>query len=469
MFLSSLLSVFTGAWMLAAVPFTVTVKSAGYSARSDGETVTVTQVVKKGSADKAGLKTGMTLLRISMPVRSFTSHTPLPLLNEADLLDALTPQPGEYLELRVASKGPKKKGPGSVLIQSREPVPDNPFPVMPLSKEQLERLSAQQMGLYFARLAQSTNEAMSGPVFRVSQKTTAYVAKERLEGVEGGGYTPLQVHPRLILELDCGGPLEKVELRGDAGFQARTLRPDAANSTAARFVVDPPLWTSEDVVQGCASARTTHMRTLHGSLSCQGRPVMERDIPVTLTVSCDESIPQRVASARDLLSLEEPWDILVGDTAPLNVAVYLDRLIPRPTEVALVELDEGGKAVQRHATLELPQELQAQKLQVSLDTTRARTARLAVKVRFADGGIWMSEPQKRLIRSKEQVEANAKLEPLAERLGEKFKDPCADLAATNAWLNEQPDLIFASDDATQPYFFYSVAGTHGTVKVACPR
>lgn len=107
MFLASLLSVFAGAWMFAAAPFTVTMKSAGYSASSDGETVTVTRVEPKSVAAEAGLQPGMKVKSISMPARAFIK-VPLAQLGAADLQDALTPQPGESLWLKV---DPPPKGP----------------------------------------------------------------------------------------------------------------------------------------------------------------------------------------------------------------------------------------------------------------------------------------------------------------------------------------------------------------------
>ncbi|RYZ43522.1 MAG: hypothetical protein EOO71_03430 [Myxococcaceae bacterium] len=476
MFLSSLLSVFTGAGLLAAVPFTVTVKSAGYSARSDGETVTVTQVVKKGIADKAGLQTGMTLLRISMPMRGFTSRTPLPQLNEADLQDALTPQPGEYLELNVASKDPKKKGPPSVFLQSREPVPDNPFPIVPIPKEQLSRLTSQQMNLYFVRLAQSANEARNQPVLKTEQETTAHVVKGRLEGVDGGGYTTLQVHPRLILEADCHSALEKVELSSDAGFKALTLRPAATDRTAERFVLDLPLWKTQDVVQGCTSARTALERTLRVRLSCQGKPALERDVPVKLTVSCSDTLPETLSYARKVLFLREPYEVLVGDKEPLTVDVWLERIIPRPTEAALVELDAGGKVLKRVMALPIPADpRERQTLQAPLDTTSARTLRLAVEARFADGSNWVGAPETREIRTQEQVDAltrqvvegRAKMDAFEKRFAAKFADPCKDLPATMKWLQAQTDLEYASAEEDGHSFSYKVKGALAPLVFSC--
>ncbi|RKH20666.1 hypothetical protein D7X74_03555 [Corallococcus sp. CA047B] len=473
MFLASLLSVFTGAWLLAATPFTVTVKSAGYSARSDGETVTVTQVVKKGLADTAGLQTGMTLVRIITPIRRFTSRAPLPQLTEDELLDALTPPPGELLQLTVASKDPKKKGPGSVFLQSREPVPDNMFPVVPLPKEKLERLTMLQMNYYFARLAQAAEAEKNKPTLEAEQETRAYVVKGQLAGVMGGGFTPLQTHARLILKADCHSPLEKVELSGGAGFQALTLRPDSANQTYKRFVVDLPLWPVRDVVQGCASPRPPFERTLSVGMSCQGKPVLKRDVPVKLTVHCEEPLPGEVTYGRQVLYLVDPWEFLVGDTKPLLARVSLDKLIPRPAEATLVELDAAGKVSRRHASL--PTDSHEQELKLTLDTKEARTARLAVEVRFADGSHWMSASETREILSQEQVdartrrvvEARAKLDAFEKRFFEKFDDPCKDLPATMKWLQAQTDLEYASAEKDGHSFSYKVKGALAPLAFSC--
>ncbi|RKH44871.1 PDZ domain-containing protein [Corallococcus sicarius] len=471
MFLNSLLSVFAGAWLLAAAPFTVTVKSAGYSARSDGETVTVSQVIKKGLADKAGLKKGMTLLSITMPIRPFTSNTPLAQLNKAELQDALTPPPGELLELRVASDGP-----GSVLLQSREPFPDNPFPVVPLAKEQLERLTPLQMNLYFARLSQFASEARNQPVLKTEQETTAHVVKGRLEGVEGGGYTSLQVHPRLILDAECQSPLEKVELRGGAGFKALTLRPDAPDRTGKRFVLDLPLWKAGDVVQACARARTSLERTLHVRMSCQGRPALERDVPVKLTVSCSDTLPATLSYERKVLFLEKPYEFLVGDKEPLTVQVWLERLMPRPAKAALVELDAGGKVLKRIMEIPIPADpRERQTFQVPLDTTTSHTVRLAIEARFADGTTWLGAPETREIRTQEQVDARtrrvvegrAKMDAFEKRFAEQFNDPCVDLPATMKWLQAQSDLEYASAEESGHSFSYKVEGALAPLIFSC--
>ncbi|MCY1039696.1 PDZ domain-containing protein [Corallococcus sp. bb12-1] len=473
MFLASLLSFFTGAWLLAAAPFTVTMKPAGYSARSDGETVTVSQVVKGGIADKAGLQTGMTLLRIDMPFRRFTSRTPLPQLTEDELLDALTPQPGELLQLGVASKDPRKKGPWTVLLQNQEPFPDNLFPVVPLPKERMDRLTLHQMNHYFARLAQAAEAEKNKPTLEAEQEASAYVVKGRLEGMMGGGFTPLQAHARLILKANCHSPLEKVELSGGAGFQARTLRPDSAIQTYQRFVVDLPLWSVRDVVQGCASPQPPFERGLNVSMSCQGKPVLKRDVAVKLTVHCEEALPGAVTYGRQVVHLAAPWEFLVGDTTPLSARVSIDKLIPRPAEATLVELDAAGKVLRRHASL--PTDAHDQEFKVTLDTKEARTARLAVEVRFADGSNWVSAPETREVLTQEQVdarirevrEARAKLDAFEKHFFEKFDDPCKDLPATMEWLQAQTDLEYASAEKDGHSFSYKVKGALAPLAFSC--
>ncbi|NOJ92223.1 hypothetical protein D7W82_05700 [Corallococcus sp. CA049B] len=45
-------------------------------------------------------------------------------------------------------------------------------------------------------------------------------------------------------------------------------------------------------------------------------------------------------------------------------------------------------------------------VEVALDTTVARTARLALEARYSDGSTWLSEPRTREIRSQAQQEVD---------------------------------------------------------------
>ncbi|MFB1481701.1 hypothetical protein [Corallococcus sp. RDP092CA] len=155
MFLASLLSVFAGAWMFAAAPFTVTMKSAGDSARSDG------------------------------------------------------PQPAEAPWLRVETR----QGPDQRILKSREPLPDNPFPVMPLTAAQQARLTPMQHSRDQQQLA---IDMFRRPRIDASQSTTVYVLEGKLSGVEGGGATPLWLHPDIPLGISCSNGPEKV--KGHSSF-----------------------------------------------------------------------------------------------------------------------------------------------------------------------------------------------------------------------------------------------------------
>ncbi|MBJ6759176.1 hypothetical protein JGU66_00285 [Myxococcaceae bacterium JPH2] len=476
MVVSALLSVFTSAWVFAAAPFTVTLKSVGYSARSDGEQVTVSRVEQGSVADRAGLEPGMILVRISEPPRGFTSRTPLAQLKEADLLDALTPQPAEYLELKVRAEGAMKRSRSRVILQSPEPLPDNPFPTVPLPPEQMARLTPRQLSLYFARLAVAGSEARNRPRLQVSQETTAHVVKGRLAGVDGGGFTPLWIHPSLVLDADCHGPLQEVALRGGEGGPSRTLKPDSMGRTQERFTVDLPLWSTREVIQGCSKEGPVFERRLHASLSCQGKPTLEQDIPVKLTVRCADAPPRGFVARRLLLFLDEPTAFLVGDQASVQGEVDFDKILPRPAEAALVELDAAGAVSRR--ILAIPMDSKTRpKAQAPLDTTNARTVRLAIEARFADGSTWIGEPQTREIRTPAQVEAlnqrvtehRAKLDAFEKRFAAQFDDPCQNLSATMTWLRAQDELEYASAEDDGHSFSYNVKGGLAPVIFNCHR
>ncbi|AFE07123.1 hypothetical protein COCOR_06780 [Corallococcus coralloides DSM 2259] len=471
MFLASLLSVFAGAWMFAAAPFTVTMKSAGYSARSDGETVTVTQVEPKSVAAEAGLQPGMKVKRIDMPARAFIK-VPLAQLDATDLQDALTPQPGESLWLKVE----RAKGTTQVVLQSREPLPDHPFPSVPLTQAQLERLTPMQLGLYHARLQQAVLEEHERPRFDAMQDTTAYVMQGKLVGVEGGGATPLWLHPRIDLQATCLTGVESVELVSTAKGVRRTLGPEDSRYPGTKtFDLTPALWPVPRVLQQCEGAPKPLEQSLRIKLTCKGKPPLERDVAMKLAVRCNVPSPVTLRP----LDLREPWDFMVGDKTPLQVDVSAHQLIPRPTEATLVEVDAKGRVTRRLMPLPLGRNAHASSIpvKVALDTTVARTARLALEARFSDGSTWISEPRTRDIRSqaqreaddREAVEAHAKLEAFGKRLAAKFPEPCADLPATMKWLEAQPDLEYASSEEDGHSFAYKVKGALAPLIFSCHR
>ncbi|RKG83061.1 hypothetical protein D7W79_00855 [Corallococcus exercitus] len=460
MFLASLLSVFTGAWLFAAAPFTVTMKSAGYSARSDGKTVTVTRVVPKSVAAEAGLEKGMKVTGVPQPFRAFIK-VPLPQLGATDLQDALTPQPAEDLWLRVETK----RGPDQLILKSREPLPDNPFPVMPLTAAQQERLTPLQANRYQARMVQSAMEAMRRPRAELRQRTTAYVVKGRLTGIDGGGATPLWLHPSMELRTPCGDRLEKVELSSATGDVNLTLRPGDAGASGGSFELAPPLWPVQQVLQ-CKDTATALERTLHVKLSCEGLPPGEHDVSVKLTVRCDD-LHSQPGPAQPPLVLEEPKDFLVGDKTPLQMKVFAHQLVPRPTEATLVELDAQGQVLRRLTPVPLGKNAHEPglPLQVTLDTTARRTARLALEVRFSDGSTWLSEPQTREIRTPAQVEAlrrealevNDRATAFLEDLHDRFSAPCGDVPTTMKWILAHPAIEAAHTGYYKLY--YKVKGS----------
>ncbi|RKG62538.1 hypothetical protein D7X30_04430 [Corallococcus sp. AB011P] len=443
MFLASLLSAFAGAWMFAAAPFTVTMKSAGYSARSDGETVTVTRVEPKSVAAEAGLQKGMKVTGITQPPRGFT-RVPLPQLDATDLQDALTPQPAETLWLQVETK----RGSDQLILKSREPLPDNPFPVVPLTDAQQARLTPNQASRYQQRLVQFAVEAMRRPQVEARQNTTAYVMKGKLSGIDGGGATPLWLHPSIELRHTCGDSLEKMELSSAAGNVNLTLRPEDATQAGGPIQLAPPLWPMQQVLR-CEGAPTALQQTLHVKLACKGRPPAEHDFNVKLTVRCDD-LHSQPGPAQPPLVLEEPKDFLVGDTTPLQMKVFAHQLVPRPTEATLVELDAQGQVLRRLTPVPMGKNAHEPglPLQVTLDTTARRTARLALDVRFSDGSTWLSEPQTREIRTRAQVEGlrrealetNARASAFLEELNDTFSEPCDDVPTTMKWILAHPAI-----------------------------
>ncbi|NNC05822.1 hypothetical protein HJC10_23560 [Corallococcus exiguus] len=455
MFLASLLSAFAGAWMFAAAPFTVTMKSAGYSARSDGETVTVTRVEPKSVAAEAGLQKGMKVTGITQPPRGFT-RVPLPQLNATDLQDALTPQPAEALWLQVETK----RGSDPLILKSREPLPDNPFPVVPLTAAQQERLTPFQASRYQERLVQSAMEAMRRPRVEARQNTTAYVMKGKLSGIEGGGATPLWLHPSIELRHSCGDSLEKMELSSAAGNVNLTLRPEDAHEAGGPVELAPPLWPVQQVLH-CEGAPTSLQQTLHVKLACKGLPPAEHDFTVKLTVRCDD-LHSHPRPAQPPLVLGEPQDFLMGDKTPLQMKVFAHQLIPRPTEATLVELDAQGQVLRRLAPVPLGKNAREPglPLQVTLDTTARRTARLALDVRFSDGSTWISEPLTREIRTPAQVEelrrekvaAGARASAFLEELNDMFDEPCDDLPTTMKWVLAHPAIESAHGGGRKLYY-----------------
>ncbi|MFP2925032.1 hypothetical protein ACLESO_07395 [Pyxidicoccus sp. 3LG] len=314
------------------------------------------------------------------------------------------------------------------------------------------------------------------PPFEVEQSTTAFVIKGQVQGVEWGGFTPLWVHPSLVLQANCEGRLRKVELRGADTKLLRTLEMPADSTLhGTRFDIDLPVWSVKEVVQQCQTGKASLERSLNATLFCQGQREQKHGFVAKLAVSCDAPVPYLVQAKRDLLlRLGPPYDALrVGSSEPLTVGADLTRMIPRPTEAHLVEADADGKVLRRLAPLALPEELRGQELQVPLDTRSARTVRLAVETRFADGSTWVGgvKTQEIITDTARQArsEADGEMQAFEVRFREKFKDRCADLDATMEWLEEQPEIEVASVAEGGHSFYYKVHGALSGMSYSCHR
>jgi hypothetical protein len=321
------------------------------------------------------------------------------------------------------------------------------------------------MGLAAAPPPRVDPSRLQPPRFHASAlDVTAYVLKGQVDGVENGAFTPLWIHGRLGLQAFCYAPLEKLELSGDKPFTPRTLKAGTAGGTSERFDLSVPLWSTAEALQGCAKGTAVLPRTVHAKLHCQGKPVVEEDIHLKLELRCEQSHP----NAPSVMTLGVPAAFVVGATTPLTVFLHWGQLGPEPLETTLVEVDAEGKVLRRVASVPLPKDvspLSQQTLQVPLDTTTARTARLALETRHADGSRGLSRIQTREIRSPEQQDAaQGRVRAFEKKLAEKFPDTCKDFSSAVKWLRLQPEVEpFPETRYYAMPFHYQLKGLPGSL------
>ncbi|RYZ44861.1 MAG: hypothetical protein EOO72_05260, partial [Myxococcaceae bacterium] len=170
--LSAATSLFTTTWLLAAAPFTVAVEPVGFSVRSNGEEVVITQVVPGGPAAREGLKPGMQIQNLVSPLRP-GSHGPLTNMNEADLRTSLTPTWEEPLIIVV---GTLQKNAMFTLRRTDKP-PRVEFPVIPLPPEQVRLLTVHQQLRYttlLSRVERGEPGPVQAPTLDIQQENTAW-------------------------------------------------------------------------------------------------------------------------------------------------------------------------------------------------------------------------------------------------------------------------------------------------------
>ncbi|MCP3144128.1 PDZ domain-containing protein [Pyxidicoccus xibeiensis] len=476
------LAVMTSA-LLAATPFSVTIEPLGFSARSDGEQVTVEKVKKGSVAAKVGLAPGMRIERINSPMRLF-ARKPITELNETDLHDALMPAWEEplWLTVRVGEKQAEMQ------LARKDRPPAEEFPVIPLPPEQLLRLTPRQHARYMARLGSyynSDSEPQPKPALRLEQGATAHVVGGKLKEVDGGGATPAWVYARATLDANCQRTLEKVVLRGTTPGLPRTFtrKPGFAEYNA-RFEVDLPLWKPAAVTRACTSKTSSLTVPLVADMYCKGVPVQKTKLTATLAVECKQEPAPGDEDLRgdfSLLVLERPGDTLrpgqlaVGAKGNVELRVYLGNVIPRPSEATLVELDAKGKVSRRFGKEKVPEdESSDQTFQVELDTKEPRTVRLALEVRFPDGSVVLGPPEEVEVVTPEQVaeerrqieEAHERMQSFQRKLLDARKDPCEKIEATVAWLKAQPEIEWASGDGSHS-FSYQVKGALAPLIFSC--
>ncbi|CAM3401765.1 hypothetical protein G4177_34530 [Corallococcus sp. ZKHCc1 1396] len=463
--LSAATSLFTTTWLLAAAPFTVAVEPVGFSVRSNGEEVVITQVVPGGPAAREGLKAGMQIQNLVSPLRP-GSHGPLTNMDEADLRTSLTPTWEEPLIIIV---GTLQKNAMFTLQRTDKP-PRVEFPVIPLPPEQVRLLTVHQQLLYttlLSRVERGEPGPVQAPTLDIQQDNTAWVTQGQLQVVDEGGFTGQWVHPRFVLKSNCPERLEKLVVRGGAG-RPQTLRPDPGSRRAAQqFTLDLPLWPVRDVTQGCAKGLTELTASVVAEVSCVNDPVLRKTLPLKLALTCDQPIAGWRVS-RLLLNMGEN-DFLVGAQAVVPLEARLASLIPQATFVTVVEVDDKGKVTRRFATAPVTgkaKEAKEVKTEVALDTKTARTVRLAAELKFADGSTRLTPVESVDILTAEQkakeerdwVEGNEKLRAFTARIQKERPDPCANVAATVEWIQQQPEVSHAWAPKDGHNFNYQVKG-----------
>ncbi|WP_163781921.1 PDZ domain-containing protein [Myxococcus vastator] len=486
MFLAVMTSALTSAWLLTAAPMaitgSVTVEPLGFTVQADGEQVTVTRVERGSVAARAGLEPGMRIERITAPVRRFASG-PITTLSLVDLHDALIPTWDEPLQLQVWADKRFLR----VELARTDPRPAEEFPVIPLPKEQVARLTPRQQAQYHMRLLMNARPPPPRPELTLAQETTAYVVAGALKAMTGGGFTPARVYARATLTATCPGPLEKVVLGGAARGLPQTLLPSDSARGGSKFTVDLPLWAPAAVRRACASTSPPLKVQLRGALHCKGAPVETRDFTATLAVVCNQPTPYMAKDPRNQLALagqsrseDDTWPIKqfeVGENGSLELGARPSEVIPMPSKVALVELDAKGGVARRLQKAKVQETEREQRFQVAIDTKAPRTVRLALELGFPDGSTLRSHPVDVKIVTKEEVaeqdreasESYAKWKAFERKFFDAFRDPCANLPATVTWLQAQPEIKWATSDKHGDSFSYEVKGALAPLLFSCHR
>lgn len=483
MSLAFMTSALTSAWLLTAAPASVTVEPLGFTIRSDGEKVTVTRVKRGSVAARVGLEPGMRIERIVEPRRWF-ARGPIAELSRADLHDALIPTWDEPLILWVLVDTQVLP----VTLARTDPRPAEEFPVVPLPKEQVDRLTELQQTQYGMRLWMLARPPPPKPELKLEQETTAYVVAGALKAMTGGGFTPARVYARATLTARCSRTLEKVVLSGDAHGLPLTLSPSASTQRSENFTVDLPLWAPSAVTRACASTSPPTMEVrLRGALHCKDAPVDTRDFTAALSVVCMPPEPYRAKDPRNQLALagqsrldDDTSPIKqfeVGEDGSLELEARPAEVIPMPSDVALVELDAKGGVTRKLQEAKVQEKEREQRFQIAIDTKAPRIVRLALELGFPDGSTLRSHPvDVRIVTKAEVAEqrrqvraARAKLEAFERKFFDAFRDPCADLSATMAWLQGQPEIEWASSEKDGHSFSYGVKGSLAPLLFSCHR
>ncbi|MCY1043216.1 hypothetical protein OV208_18005 [Corallococcus sp. bb12-1] len=463
--LSAATSLFTTTWLLTAAPFTVAVEPVGFSVRSDSAGVSITRVVPGRGAAQAGLEPGMRIQRIVSPIRTFAQGS-LAKLGRVDLHDALMPTWDEPLILEM---GETPQQGHYITVQRDDPRPAQEFPPGPLPLKQLERLTLTQQAMYGARLPLRSRDPEDEPSLTLHHESRAWVKKGQFQGMTGGARTGLWVHPSLQLDSNCPGRIVQVELSGPGPGLPRTLKPEPGETNSwKQFDFDLPLWSLRDVTKACAQGRASLTATLRARLSCQDEPVLQKSLPVKLALTCNQTPEEGVSDELDLVAVRGEEEFLVGAKAVVTVEVMrLDTEVPQVESVTVVEVDAQGRDLRRVVTLTVPAGTEEVKTEVTLDTTAPRTVRLAAELRFSDGSTRRTPAQEVPIitpefvaaRQKEDEAGGERLHAFTSRFDKEWKSPCANVPATVAWLQKQPEIESASGDKGGHHFSYKVKGS----------
>ncbi|RYZ43028.1 MAG: hypothetical protein EOO71_05530 [Myxococcaceae bacterium] len=312
-------------------------------------------------------------------------------------------------------------------------------------------------------------EPQDGPSLTLHHEGRAWVKKGQLQGMTGGAHTGRWIHPQLQLDSNCPDRIEKVELSGPGPGLPRTLTlaPEDANAWK-QFDFDLPLWSLQDAAKACAAGRKELTASLRARLSCEGAPVLQKTLPVKLALTCNQPPPEDVTEKLDLLAVRGEEEFLVGAKAVVTVEVMrLDTAVPQVESATVVEVDEKGRELRRVVTLPVPEGTEELKTEVTLDTSEARTVRLAAELKFPDGGtrrtlareVPIITPELVAKRRREEEAGSERLHAFTARFDKDWKSPCANVPATVAWLRKQPEIESASGDTGGHHFSYQVKGS----------